>query len=203
MKKLLFLWLVSLPALAQTNQAGRVDFFFYPGNPYESPDLPIPAKDTALTAQVVYTLSSLTGSQLVQPQPQIRRRGLFLTVSFLQTLNLPRQGWYEVKLGGITRYSGYVSTARAPAETLPRWLADEAYESRRVYRVTGVPAGHVIEHGKATRLVRATFYRSDTGQIDPLWRGRIETDNQVITYGPPAETFTGTIVLEFFTQTNY
>ena len=72
----------------------------------------------------------------------------------------------------------------------------------RFFVVGNVSNGYVMTHNLNSRLVVGYSLRSDTGQIDDLWKVEAATANTAVLRGPTTEVFSGTIVLRVFLNAN-
>lgn len=184
------------------------------GNPYTF-SLVLASADSALVSTAVLYYDK-NGRIVETPnQPTVSRAGRTLILSWNVTSTLPERAWLEIRAGGVTRFVAWVVTNKNPTIIMPPGsltvispIADGGSgivpgSTSRIYNLANTPnSGYVVTHNRANRLVKATFFREDTGLADPLWRLSGIQDNSVTLGGPPGETFTGKLELEFSTQTN-
>jgi len=214
MKKTLLVLVGLLYSLASIAQFQLPDRAIYRGNPYVF----------ALTLNKADSAQLVTAILRVRPygppvenvnQPVVTRSGRKAFFSWEDTRTLPDpKGWLEIQVAGTTKYTAWVITTKTvpnvpttggvvvvpTPDDQPAPVAAPSVSSKP-YRVANVPAtGYYVQHFKASRLVTATFFREDTGQVDQLWQILIVNDNAVQVAGPKGETFSGTIVLSFIPQ---
>ncbi|WP_197933049.1 hypothetical protein [Spirosoma aureum] len=112
MKKLLFLWLVSVSALAQTpNRPLELNYSGYLGNPVEA-TINLAPSDTSQVITARALESDLLQAGKVSPQPVLSRDGLNLKITFPAS-NLVR-AFVEVKIGPLIRYAGWLQASKTP-----------------------------------------------------------------------------------------
>jgi hypothetical protein len=125
MKKLLFLWLVSVSALAQTpNRPLELNFSGYLGNPIEA-TINLASADTSQVITANALESDMYGAAKVATQPIISREGLKLSVSFPPS-SLVR-AFVELKIGPLVRFAGWLSATKAPTPSTPKNLTAVQY----------------------------------------------------------------------------
>lgn len=208
--------LVSVAGISQGVTA-LPDQLVFPGNPYVLNVVVSRADSTAnSTATLFY---GPNGRQVEQPgQPTVSRAGRLLSIGWTanQTRTLPvgQQLYLSISAGPVARLGALVTVTKYPQKisqpgtfTVVSPVAElsETGATAKTYVLNNVPpSGYRITHNKGTRIVTAVFYRDDTGQIDPLWRIQIVTENAVEIAGPPGEVFPGRVVLFFpiFTLSN-
>lgn len=213
MKKTLFLLVglfYSLASIAQ-DVTPLPDRIIFRGNPYVF-SLTLTKTDSARAVTAVLRVKPYGPPVELVNQPVVTRSGRKAVISWENTLTLPDpRGWLEIQIAGVTRFTAWVITTKSvptgpggqvivsPDEPAAPVVAPSVLT--KPYRVSNVPStGYFIQHDKANRLVTATFFREDTGQVDPLWKISITNDNAIQVTGPLNETFSGTIVLSFIPQ---
>jgi hypothetical protein len=137
MKNFLFLWLVSITALAQTpNRPLEWNHSGYVGNLIEQ-TINLAPTDTSQVITIKAYTSKGTPGELISPQPTLTRSGLQLKVSFSASLKQISGGWVEIKIGSLVRLAGTLTIDRSPTPTTPRSLSAVQYISLNSW--AGIP----------------------------------------------------------------
>lgn len=150
-------------------------------------------------------------------QPVVSRSGRIATArwtgSQTASLQMPAETWVEMKVGNEVRVAITLKLSKTPLTSVPGsyslvnlvQLPAASYggggapsSQQKFYTLQNAPNGMVLTHGLVSRLVEGVAYWSDTGLGDNLWHVEPLDDNRVILRGPPAEQFSGTLVLTVY-----
>ena len=195
------------------------DLRIFPGNAREY-TIPLSRPDSAFTTTAELSRNDLP--LVTNLQPIVIRSGRNATISWSpnQTRSLPPQSLLKVKVGNITRFTANVFTTTTADIITPNTSLTVVYpvsegsgnssgpsvlpgSTSKKYTLENCPAdGNTIVHNGHTKILRATFFRADTGQPDGSWKVQIQTDNSVVVKGIAGETFSGDLWLELNVATN-
>lgn len=189
----------------------------YPGNPLTRVLTLLPADSSAVvTATLLYTVSGPVAGAVLQPS--VGKIGRVATVSWTgaQTAQLPQNGWVEVKLNQVTRYTARVIVSRLtgvqntgtasqtivqPPGTVVQintGTVGNTGSNSVTLHVVNAQSGYPLPHGLGTRLLDSVATWDDTGLPDALWRVIPINNNTAELRGPPGEIFTGSISITGF-----
>lgn len=214
---LLFALLIALSLAQAQPVTGLADRTAYRGNAY-SFGIVLTQADSAktITATMYLDRNQANSFLPIAKQPTVSRSGRTVTIAWsrTQTAELPDRSWMEIKAGNIARFNLFINcnknaaviaqpgslTVISPATDLAGAVLLPGPSTSTYPLQNVIFSGYSISHNKANSLVTASFFRGDTGQIDPLWRIEIQDQNTVIVRGPPGEVFSGQLVLAFPTR---
>jgi len=194
---------------------GLPDRTAYRGNQY-SFNIVLSRADSALTSTALLYYDKAGRVLPVTSQPTVSRSGRTVTLAWsrTQTTGLPERAWLEISAGDAVRFNLNLTcnknaaiiaqpgslTVISPISDLSGPVMLPGNTSRTYPLQNVLYSGYTITHNRSNRLVTGQFFRDDTGQVDPLWRVEILTDNSIIVRGPPGETFSGSLVVNFPTN---